>query len=609
MRHPASISVAVQRDDGHSVVSQQLLAVLDQAIAIIRDLGPELKNTGDGLTALSLRFTEERFHLAVLGQFKRGKSTLLNALLGQPLLPTAVVPLTAIPTFLRPGPQLHANVAFRDERPEEEYSCQEAAEMSAFLARFVSEEQNPKNRLDVAQVEVYLPAPLLQRGVVLIDTPGIGSTFRHNTEATLNFLPQCDAALFVVSADPPITEVEIEFLREVRTKVSRLFFVLNKVDYLSPSEREQAMAFFKTVLREQLEFPEDVRLFGLSARQGLEASLHHDNDLWEASGLRDITTYLTEFLAEGKAGVLREAVARKASDLVDEALMRLELAMRALQMPLAELAERQVIFEQKLIDIRQQQQMASDLLVGDRKRMHRFMEERSAALRDRALSTLEKVVDEALAVVRGSDYYLPAQEAMDNAVPVFFERELGLLIQAVDQKVTEILRPHELRATELIASVRQTAAELFDVPYRAPGSEGAFTVTRQPYWVTAKWLAQINPIPPIRLDRLLPHGLRIARVRKRLLAQIQDLVMHNVENVRWATLQNLDQTFLRFGSELRERLDDTVAATYGAIEAAGRRRQEHAGEVEGEVARLEEAANELRTLSHALRDIGGQPNA
>ena len=53
-------------------------------------------------------------------------------------------------------------------------------------------------------------------GQVLIDTPGIGSTFRHNAQATLNFLPQCDAALFLVSADPPITEVEVDFLKEVR---------------------------------------------------------------------------------------------------------------------------------------------------------------------------------------------------------------------------------------------------------------------------------------------------------------------------------------------------------------------------------------------------------
>ena len=77
------------------------------------------------------------------------------------------------------------------------------------LAGFVTEKGNPKNKLGVAEVQVDLPAPILTGGVVLIDTPGIGSTYRHNTSATLNFLKQCDAALFLVSADPPITEVEL----------------------------------------------------------------------------------------------------------------------------------------------------------------------------------------------------------------------------------------------------------------------------------------------------------------------------------------------------------------------------------------------------------------
>ena len=88
---------------------------------------------------------------------------------------------------------------------------------------FVTEEGNPKNRLGVEEVEILHPAPILQHGVVLIDTPGVGSTFTHNTRSTLNFLPQCDAALFVVSADPPLTEVETEFLKVVKSKVERLF--------------------------------------------------------------------------------------------------------------------------------------------------------------------------------------------------------------------------------------------------------------------------------------------------------------------------------------------------------------------------------------------------
>ena len=594
-------------DTGISTTSSQLRSVVDQAAGFIQRLDPELAASARKLQDLSLRLQEERFHLAVLGQFKRGKSTLLNALLGEPLLPSAVVPLTSIPTFIYAGPRREAKVLFQDGERQETHSCERAEEMSAFLARFVAEEHNPKNRLGVSQVDVFHPAPILQRGVVLIDTPGIGSTFRHNTEAALNFLPQCDAALFVVSADPPVTEVEIDFLRQVRNKVTRLFFVLNKVDYLSIEEKEQAAGFFKMVLREQLGFPEDIELFCLSARQGLEAASRQDAALWGQSGLGELNEFLVLFLVDGKASALSEAVARKAADVLGEVAMRLDLGLRALEMPLADLAERKLIFEDKLVEIRQQQQMAGDLLAGDKKRIYQFLEDQVAALQRRAVADLEQVLDDALANVKGGDYHAPTQEALDNEVPRLFAPEMGELIAAVDQRLSQVLRPHQERANQLIASVRQAAAQIFDVPYHAPESEGVFQAKRKPYWVNAKWLASISPIPPIHLDRLLPSGLRQARVRKRLQGQIQEIVCRNVGNARWATQQNLDKAFLSFGSALRERLKDTVAATYGAIEEATIRRQEHAGAVEGEIARLKAAADKLGSLSAALQEIGGQP--
>ena len=121
---------------------------------------------------------------------------------------------------------------------------------------------------------------------MLIDTPGIGSTFRHNTEATLNFLPQCDAALFLVSADPPITEVEVDFLKEVRAKVVRLFFLVNKVDYLSDNERDEAVGFLRHVLRDQVGIDGQVPIFSVSARMGLKARQAHDTALWRKAAWR-----------------------------------------------------------------------------------------------------------------------------------------------------------------------------------------------------------------------------------------------------------------------------------------------------------------------------------
>jgi len=207
-----------------------LVAVLGKAADAVSEIGPEFVRYGRMLSDLSNRFSEGRFHLAVLGQFKRGKSTLLNALIGEPILPVGVVPLTAAPTFIQFGEAPKIRVRYQDSRPEGEFCGASTAERCDYLAGFVTEKGNPRNRHGVAEVQVDLPAPILSDGLVLIDTPGIGSTYRHNTTVTLDFLQQCDAALFLVSADPPISDVELEFLRQIREKVPRLFFVLNKID-------------------------------------------------------------------------------------------------------------------------------------------------------------------------------------------------------------------------------------------------------------------------------------------------------------------------------------------------------------------------------------------
>lgn len=84
---------------------------------------------------------------------------------------------------------------FSGERLHEEFTALRAADLKERIQQFVSEERNPRNELGITAVEVCLPAPMLTKGVVLIDTLGIGSTLRHNTTTALDFLPQCDVAL------------------------------------------------------------------------------------------------------------------------------------------------------------------------------------------------------------------------------------------------------------------------------------------------------------------------------------------------------------------------------------------------------------------------------
>jgi len=153
------------------------------------------------ISALARRIDEARVYVAVLGQFKRGKSSLLNALVGEAVLPVGVVPVTSVVTVLRHGARRHAMLTMHDGTAREIRIDE--------LRAFVTEEQNPGNVKHVLALEVFLPHPLLASGTCLVDTPGLGSVFTASTAATRAFVPQIDAAIVVLGADPPVSAAEL----------------------------------------------------------------------------------------------------------------------------------------------------------------------------------------------------------------------------------------------------------------------------------------------------------------------------------------------------------------------------------------------------------------
>jgi len=579
---------------------RRLITAADQRLT---DEGAGLAVHAKRLRELESRLREGRFHLAILGQFKRGKSSFINALLGAPLLPTAIVPLTALPTFVRAGAAREAAVHFEHQRPAETRRAEAAQEIAEFIGRYVAEPSNPRNREGVARVEVRHPAPLLMNGVVLIDTPGVGSTFRHNTEATLNFLPQCDAALFIVSADPPITEVELAFLKEVKNKVQRIVFVLNKADLLSDDEQRIALDFLRRTIAESAGVDAAAPVFPVSSRRALEARAGDNSELWRRSGMADVEQHLLAFLANEKTAALSLAIARKAAAVLGDAGLEARLTVQSLEMPLADLENRLARFNDKIAEAEQQRITAGDLLAGGRNRMVNVLEEQAEALRKKYRKTLRETAQQALASAANPNEET-ARNALAEVIPTFFERELGAMSRSFNQRVADALKPHEKRAAEIIDEVRRYAAQLFEIPYRPPESESAYVTVSEPYWVTHKWSSSLTPIPEGFFDRLLPAPWRRQRMRKRLEAQIEDLVVSNVENLRWSTLQNLDTSFRRFASDLDERLRLTAEATRGAIRAAMEKRRTHAESIAGEIGRLRALVDELDQLGGALAAFG-----
>ena len=363
----APIRAAPQSDEGGPPFG--LYAMLGRVEATLASaVGAELPLVAR-LRALRGRLERERLQIAVLGQFKRGKSTFINALLGADILPTGVIPLTAVATFIAWGREPRVLVSFAGPRPSEEFDVQTVDEIRSVLFRFVAEEANPENRLGVKRVDLYYPAALLVEGTVIIDTPGVGSTLLHNTEAALQVLPESDAALFVISADPPITEVELEYLRRLKSKTSRVFFILNKADYLWPNERRTMVDFLQKVLAEKYLIDANSRIFCVSARDGLRAKQSGDGPALESSGIAGLEDHLVHALAREKRRWLEDAVRGKAADVLSQAVAELDLRLRALNLPIEELAAKADAFQAALRAIEEQRRVTGYLLAGDHRRL------------------------------------------------------------------------------------------------------------------------------------------------------------------------------------------------------------------------------------------------
>lgn len=596
------ISEAASPGFSDRVAQESLARLVYRAHEVLAGCGNEFSQSLARLDSLSARLQEGRFHLAVLGQFKRGKSTLLNALLGGPILPISVIPLTAIPTFIKWGPQTAATVIFNRSKPAEKFHGGEVSALADFLAGFVAEERNPENKLDVSQVDVEYPSSILQEGVVLIDTPGIGSTFKHNTEATLNFLPQCDAALFIVSPDPPITEVEVEFLKEVQSKISCLFFVFNKADYLTDQELEQSISFLQGVLENKAGISNGLVIFRVSALKGLKAKLAGSNAEWEASGLDRIEKHMINFLAQNKKRALEEAIARKSQAVLQDSVMRLQLEIQSLKMPLERLEERMKLLNQRLDAARYQRVLEGDMLEGDKKRSIEQLEERADELRKKAYSQLSEIIHNFVLLKKQVDEKL-IQEKLRKTIPVFFEHAFGEMSRAFEKEMINLLRGHQERIEELVQSIRKDAAEIFEIPYVPVEQLETLELEKAPHWVTHYWNDSFGLPSEGFIDGFLPGSIRRRRVLKRADEIIDSLVVQNVENVRWSTLQILNDTFRNFGDLIDKKLAEAVAATKEAIDAAYLQRRERSEGVNSELVRLDTIQKQLISISDRLESF------
>ncbi|HEV7761501.1 MAG TPA: dynamin family protein [Acidimicrobiales bacterium] len=244
------------------------------------------------------RLLDPAFHVFVVGEFKQGKSSLVNALLNAPVCPVDDDIATSAPTAVRYGDEPKAAVLLKppdiddldenDERPEpirEEIPIEKVAE-------FVTEAANPSNERRVQSVEVSIPRKLLADGLIIVDTPGVGGLGSAHSAATIGALPLADAVMFVSDASQEFTGPEIEFLQTARRMCPNVVCVLTKSDFY-PSWRKIRDLNAEHLRQRGITAP----LMCVSSALRIHALRNNDRDLNQESGFPELVGYLQNEIA------------------------------------------------------------------------------------------------------------------------------------------------------------------------------------------------------------------------------------------------------------------------------------------------------------------------
>ncbi len=560
---------------------------VDGAARLLRlaDLGEELgtNRAADEARELAARVSEGRFYVACLGQFKRGKSTLINALIGAPILPVGFIPVTAVPTVIRFGEREKARVRGRDA------SWREIAVPD--LGEYVSEEHNPENAKGIAGVEVFVPSPMLASGMCLVDTPGLGSVFTGNTAATESFIPHIDAALVVIGADPPLAGEELALVEAVGRNVEDLILVINKADRTTDEERAAAADFTRQLLEKRLERPAGP-VFEVSAAERLE-NRGPDRD-WGK-----LLAALGQLVEGSGRHLMRTACERGIERLSEQLLAIINAEREALERPLEESERRIAALKESLAAAERSLRELGFLFMAEQHHLSDVLLERHKAF----LASLSPRIDEEFA---------RALQLLARGMGPAYRRSAMREAQNVARRhVLPWLKAEQLEAEKEYRQVARRFAQAGNEFLKKLADAGVHEIARLPHALdpeagflvrsrfTFHDLVEIaQPASPLRWAADLVLG--VSRAQRMIDADARRFLAHlletNCTRVQSDILNRVQESRSRLEVEIRKLLHEIRRIAEQALTHARAAQAEGAPAVQAARARLDRLELEIRQL-------------
>jgi hypothetical protein len=560
---------------------------LDGASRLLRlaDLADELgaEPVAEEARELAARVSEGRFFVACVGQFKRGKSTLLNALIGHDIVPTGFVPVTAVPTVIRFGDALRTRIRMRDG------SWHDIAVPE--LKEYVTEELNPENKKGVDGAEVFVPSALLSSGMCFVDTPGLGSVFSGNTATTQAFIPHIDAALVVVGADPPIAGEELALVEAVGKQVENLILVINKADRTSDPERAAASKFTREILEKRLHRPMG-QVFEVSAAERIE----------NRGPLRDWAKLLQELqhlVDDSGRNLVRAACDRGLQRLSEQLLAIISEDRDALLRPVEESERRIELMKKTIGEAERSMRELNYLFTAEQHRISDLFGDRHKQFFSFAWAESEAEFNRALAS-------LPL-----GFGPHYRQRVMHLAQQISSSKIMPWLKPEQEEGERQYRAVATRFVEMGNAFLKQLAGAGLSELTRMPHaldpekgfrvrshFVFEKFIGTAEPPSPLRwlADAFLP----LVGGRKIITNEAREFLRHLLETnsarVQNDVLNRIQESRDHLEVEIRKLLHEVSRIAEQALDRARKVKEEGTPAVQAALDRLKRLEQEVSAL-------------
>ncbi len=305
-----------------------------------------LPNTADSIKETIEKTSNEHFEVAIVGEFKRGKSTLINALLGQEVLPADVLPATATLNRVTYSKDPYVQVEYKNGSNERV----DIDKLADYVTKLTAESEEKAET--VKEATVYYDTAFCKNNVDIIDTPGLNDD-EQMTSVTLSILPKIDAAVFVISANSPFSQFEKDFLEKkmLTSDVGRIIFVVNCFGTFAREDEDKIVETVRTRItryvmdkakkvmgedsREFAAYKRKIgtpRVIGVYAKRALTAKKIEDPALLEESNFPEFEKALETMLTKERGVIALQILANKITNSGTEIMRSVVMQENALMM-------------------------------------------------------------------------------------------------------------------------------------------------------------------------------------------------------------------------------------------------------------------------------------